>query len=180
MAPTGNLTGAHERASIVHQRNAQLKAKFTELDKFLTMLKGTCPVECARGFVMTPRHGKLLVDCGVLDIPNTWLRFKKAIRYWPYSYCYCCGMPLGAFEPSCYKSAVKTVAGMSCLWDDYMVSVVHTLWHTPSTHLQIITAFKLAREKEEFSDEEQSGQFINCLEVFLWYCHGWAAHGHHN
>lgn len=184
---TIDFGAAHDRASGVYQRNALLKEKSTELDKYLSMLKGSCPVEFARGYILTPRHGRLLLECGVLDVPNTWLRFKKSIKFRPFAYCYRCGMPLGVFEPSCHKHVVKAT-GMSCPWDDFMVSVVHTLWHTPKTRLQIMAVFELRkglREDEPFGDdefvvwarteEEQTGRFINCLEVFIWYCRSWSA-----
>lgn len=175
-----DFSGSNQRSQNARQHEAELRAKAIELDRFLTIIKGSCPVEFARDQAIVDCHRRLLIDCGAFDIPNTWFQFKKSIKMEKYQYCFRCGTPLGKMEPVCHRMVEKTM-GMVCPWDDYIFVVVHCLWHTPATRLKIIADFRLDQDidDEEFEvwagmEEKRCGKFYNCLEVFLWFCRSWS------
>ena len=167
---------AEARGAEAREHAHEGRERYDELNTFLTMVRGICPVEFARDGRRVNRHTPLFTGCGVYDIDRNWLSFKKSFHFEPFKFCYRCGVPLGHMEPPCHKSVAK-LHGMRCPWDDFIFVVVYCLWRIPSSQLDIAAEFGLSplMDTEDFEiwtqqEEPNTGKLYNLLEVFLWYC----------
>lgn len=177
--PVGNASTSVQRAIDANQRNHLLKTKSIALDKYLQILRGTCPVCFAVKGRLVDRHQPMVRACGVNSIPTNWWKFKHSFELAQFSYCYRCGVPAGPLEPICHKK-IEKVKNFTCPWDDYTFVTVFALWHHAPTQQMIKATFGLDKgmEEPEFiiwvaKEDKGAGMYHNYLEVFLWYCYSW-------
>ena len=177
--PPRNFAASVQQGANATQRTQMLKNKSIELDKYLQIVEGYCPVCFAIKGILVNRHKPMVSGCNVNGIPTNWWRFKKLFKLDKYLFCYCCGVLGGDLEPVCHKKVEKK-PGFVCPWDDFTFVVVFALWHSALTQQKIKAAFGLDQNMQEFEFEvwagqsdEQAGKYYNFLEVFLWYCRSW-------
>lgn len=179
--PTVNFSAATDRAAAANVYARQRLDKCQELDKIMTMVRGTCPVDFVKHGRLVPRHKYFSYDCGAHELKGDWITFKRSFRFEEYRYCWKCGLPLqnSGCQPACHKG-VKLEQGMLCPWDDFIHVAIFCLWNSSKYRNGLMAAFQLDRtmSTEQYQawalvEEPQSGKFWNGLEVFLWYCGEW-------
>jgi Helicase conserved C-terminal domain len=196
-ASTGRVTARHdhgvggfinERANRSNESLVGRRQTSNQLDSFLKIVKGRCPVHFAT-------CGGQLVDRSNLDSSKSHLtscvlnganfpfddykKFKSAFSYERYAYCYYCGLPQdrdrNGEAPRCHKDA--GFGRGPCPWADFPYVVVFSIWHTKGVREEMLAAFQLkgVTAYDEFvawctQEHAWNGEFTKMLEVFLWYC----------
>jgi hypothetical protein len=159
--------------------------KTDQLDRFLEIVKGYCPVHfAAHGELVDHGAGSPFYDCPVNGqiapklTKEDCKKFRNSFGFAPFTYCFHCGSPqerkFNKEAPKCHKDAGF---GPACPWADFPFTVVLLIWHREDIRKEMMVDFRI-EEGTTYSGFQQwcteeypnKGEYVKMLEVFLWYC----------